>query len=73
MTGKVRPVRLLAFTGATEWGGAEIVWACSSPISASNVQPTLLGVDAAVLTRIAAAAAGHALVAGAPRWEASEI
>ena len=54
MKAKVRPVRLLAFTGATEWGGAEIVLGHLLANLGEHVQPILMGVDAGVLTRIAA-------------------
>ena len=54
MTADIRPVRLLAFTGATEWGGAEIVLGHLLAHLGERVQPILMGVDAGVLTRIAA-------------------
>ena len=54
MTAKVRRVRLLAFTGATEWGGAEIVLGHLLANLGEGVQPILMGVDTNVLTRIAA-------------------
>ena len=50
----LRPVRLLAFTGATEWGGAEIVLGHLLANLGDRVEPSLLGVDARVLSRIAA-------------------
>ena len=54
MKAKVRQIRLLAFTGATQWGGAEIVLGHLLANLGERVQPTLLGVDASVVTRIAA-------------------
>jgi len=50
----LRPVRLLAFTGATEWGGAEIVLGHLLANLGDRVEPSLLGVDARVLSRLAA-------------------
>jgi hypothetical protein len=50
---KDRPVRLLAFTGATDWGGAEIVLGHLLANLGEGVQPLLMGVDARVLKRIA--------------------
>ena len=54
MTQEGRPVGLLAFTGATEWGGAEIVLGHLLAALGERVQPTLMGVDAGVVGRIAA-------------------
>lgn len=47
------PIRLLAFTGATQWGGAEIMLANLLAALGPRVEPTLLGVDAGVVRRIA--------------------
>jgi glycosyltransferase involved in cell wall biosynthesis len=54
VTAGLRPVRLLAYTGATEWGGAEIVLGHLLANLGAHVQPILMGVDADVVTRIAA-------------------
>jgi glycosyltransferase involved in cell wall biosynthesis len=53
MTGS-RPVRLLFFCGATAWGGAEILLGHLLAGLPDRFEPSLLGVDAAVLARIAA-------------------
>lgn len=53
MKSTARQIRLLAFTGATQWGGAEIVLGHLLANLGEAVQPTLLGVDASVVTRIA--------------------
>ncbi len=58
MKAKVRQIRLLAFTGATQWGGAEIVLGHLLANFGERVQPTLMGVDASVVTRIAAGRPG---------------
>jgi len=47
-----QPIRLLAFTGATQWGGAEIMLANLLAALGPGVEPTLLGVDAEVVGRI---------------------
>jgi glycosyltransferase involved in cell wall biosynthesis len=46
-------MRLLLFCGARQWGGAEIFLGHLISRLSANVQPTLLGVDAEVLERIA--------------------
>lgn len=48
-----RPIRLLVFTGARQWGGAEIVLGHLLANLTERVQPTLLGVDEAVVRRVA--------------------
>lgn len=53
MTAKARRIRLLAFTGATEWGGAEIVLGHLLAHLPERVQPVLMGVNAEVVARIA--------------------
>lgn len=53
MKTQVRRVRLLAYSGATEWGGAEIVLGHLLANLGEHVQPTLIGVDAGVIARIA--------------------
>lgn len=58
MKARVREVRLLAFSGATEWGGAEIVLGHLLANLGEHVQPTLIGVDADVIARIAARRSG---------------
>ena len=57
MTGR-RPVRLLAITGATGWGGAEIVLGHLLASLGSHVEPVLLGVDPDVTQKVAAARPG---------------
>ena len=59
MTGP-RPVRLLVFCGATRWGGAEILLGHLLAALPERFETSLLGVDAAVLTRIAARRPGTA-------------
>jgi glycosyltransferase involved in cell wall biosynthesis len=49
-----RAVRLLAYTGATGWGGAEIVLGHLLAALGPHVRPAVLGVDAEVTARIAA-------------------
>ena len=55
-----RPVRLLVFCGATAWGGAEILLGHLLAALDERFRPSLLGVDAAVLERIAARRPGTA-------------
>lgn len=54
MTTGRRPLRLLAITGATSWGGAEIVLGHLLAALGPHVQPVLLGVDPEVTRRVAA-------------------
>lgn len=53
-----RPLRLLLYCGATEWGGAEVVLGHLLGTLGAHVTPSLLGVDRAVLDRVAAARPG---------------
>lgn len=53
MKTQVRRVQLLAYSGATEWGGAEIVLGHLLANLGEHVQPTLIGVDAGIIARIA--------------------
>ena len=57
-----RPVRLTAFCGATAWGGAEVVLGHLLGSLPSHVRPQLLGVDRAVLDRVAASRPGLPVV-----------
>jgi glycosyltransferase involved in cell wall biosynthesis len=57
MTGR-RPVRLLAVTGATGWGGAEIILGHLLASLGPHVEPVLLGVDPDVTRRVAASRPG---------------
>jgi glycosyltransferase involved in cell wall biosynthesis len=50
----LRPVRLLVFCGATEWGGAEIVLGHLLAALPDRYEVWLLGVDGTVLERLAA-------------------
>ena len=54
MSGGQRPVRLLAFTGATGWGGAEIVLGHLLAALGPHVRATVLGVDAEITARVGA-------------------
>ena len=49
-----RPIRLLLYCGATEWGGAEVVLGHLLGTLGAHVTPSLLGVDRSVLDRVAA-------------------
>jgi glycosyltransferase involved in cell wall biosynthesis len=49
-----RQIRLLAYTGANQWGGAEIVLGHLLANLSDDVHSTLLGVDADVVARVAA-------------------
>lgn len=57
-----RPVRLLLYCGATDWGGAEIVLGHLLAGLGAHVTPSLLGVDRSVLDRIAARRPGTPVV-----------